>query len=127
FSSTASLDIIKSFFPTMSAKTAVKVGRISTIIFGIAAMLLAFKAPSILMLLLFADLVAAAAVVPVIAGLFHSKITGNLATIGTILGIVLGLPLFFMNESLYSFVVAIVASSLVVFIGGSFSKQTFDF
>jgi Na+/proline symporter len=127
FASTASLDIMKSFFPNMSSENAVKAGRIATIIFGVGAMLVAFKAPSILQLLLLADLVASAAVVPVIAGLFHSKITGGMATAGTILGMIVGLPLFLMGESLYSFLAAIIVSSLIVFIGGSISKKTYNF
>nr|WP_280518709.1 hypothetical protein [Lederbergia wuyishanensis] len=127
FSSTASLDIIKSFAPNMTAKQSVKIARIATIIFGVGAMLVSFKAPSILLLLLFADLAAAAAVVPVIAGLYNRHISGKGAAIGTLLGLVVGLPLYLMQEYLYSFIAAIVVSSLVVFVFGKISKSTYNF
>lgn len=127
FSSTASLDIIKSFFPKMSAKASVKTARIATILFGVGAMLVAFNAPSILFLLLFADLVAAAAVVPVIAGLYCSYISGRIATIGTLLGLLIGLPMFIMQQHLYSFLAAVIVSSLFVFIVGRFFNASYDF
>ena len=127
FSSTASLDIVKSLMPNMDAKAAVKVARISTIVFAVGAMLVAFQAPSILQILLFADLAAAAAVVPVIAGLYNRKISGKLAATGTISGLVLGIPLYLMGENLFSFLVAAIISSLIVFIGASFSKTGYNF
>jgi len=127
FSSIASLDIIKSFMPNLSPEKAVLVGRISTIVFGVGAMLVAFKAPSILFLLLTADLVAAAAVIPVIAGLFSPNISGNAAATGTILGILLGLPLFINSKNLLSFVTAIIVSSAVIFAYAKISPAKFDF
>ena len=127
FSSTASLDIIKSFFPSMTAKKSVSVARIATIIFGVFAMIVAFQAPSILKLLLFADLVAAAAVVPVIAGLYKATISGKVAATGTILGMIAGLPLYFMNQSLYSFLAAIFVSTIIVFASSARATSAFDF
>ncbi|MEC5425916.1 hypothetical protein QGM71_20910 [Virgibacillus sp. C22-A2] len=127
FSSTASLDIVKSLMPNMDSKAAVKVARISTIIFAVAAMLVAFQAPSILQILLFADLVAAAAVVPVIAGLYHKRISGKLATGGTIFGLIIGVPLYLMGQYLNSFIVAILISSLIIFIGARFTKTGYNF
>lgn len=127
FSSSASLDIIKSFIPNMSAKASVKTARIATILFGVGAMLVSFKAPSILQLLLFADLVAAAAVVPVIAGLYKSYVSGKVAAIGTIAGLLVGLPLYFMQENLLSFLAAIFVSSFFVFVVGRFFRISYDF
>jgi len=127
FSSIASLDIIKSFMPNLAPEKAVFVGRISTIVFGVGAMLVAFKAPSILFLLLTADLVAAAAVIPVIAGLFSPNISGSAAAAGTILGILLGLPLFLNNQNLLSFTTAIIVSSAVIFAYAKISPAKFDF
>jgi SSS family solute:Na+ symporter len=127
FSSIASLDIIKSFMPNLAPEKAVLVGRISTVVFGVGAMLVAFKAPSILFLLLTADLVAAAAVIPVVAGLFSPNISGNAAALGTILGILIGLPLFLNNQHLLSFVTAIIVSSAVIFVYAKISPARFDF
>ena len=127
FSSMASLDIIKSFMPNLAPEKAVLVGRISTVVFGVGAMLVAFKAPSILFLLLTADLVAAAAVIPVVAGLFNANISGNAAAMGTILGILIGLPLFLNNQHLLSFVTAIIVSSAVIFVYAKIKPAKFDF
>lgn len=90
-------------------------------------MLVAFQAPSILFLLLIADLVAAAAVIPVIAGLFSPHISGKAAALGTILGLLSGLPLFLNNQNLLSFVTAIIVSSGVLFIAAKISPAKFDF
>lgn len=127
FSSIASLDIIKSFMPNLTPHRAVLIARISTIVFGASAMMIAFKAPSILFLLLIADLAASAAVIPVIAGLFSPHISGKAAAIGTILGLVSGLPLFLNHQNLLSFVTAIIVSSLVLFICAKTSPAKFDF
>jgi Na+/proline symporter len=127
FSSIASLDIIKSFLPNLAPEKAVFAARIATIVFGIGAMLVAFKAPSILFLLLIADLAAAAAVIPVIAGLFSPNISGKAAAAGTVLGLLSGLPLFLNNQNLLSFITAIIVSSGVVFIAAKVSPANFDF
>ena len=127
FSSIASLDIIKSLLPDLAPEKAVFVARIATIVFGAGAMLVAFKAPSILFLLLIADLVAAAAVIPVIAGLFSPNISGKAVAAGTVLGLLSGLPLFLNNQNLLSFVTAIIVSTGVVFISARVSPANFDF
>ena len=113
--------------PDLAPEKAVFVARIATIVFGVGAMLVAFKAPSILFLLLIADLVAAAAVVPVIAGLFSPHISGKAAAAGTILGLLSGLPLFLNNRNLLSFVTAIIVSSVVIFIAAKVSPDKFDY
>lgn len=127
FSSIASLDIIKSFMPNLAPKKAVLVARVATIVFGVGAMLVAFKAPSILFLLLIADLAAASAVIPVIAGLFSPNISGKAAAAGTVLGLLSGLPLFLNNQNLLSFVTAIMVSSGVIFVCAKIKPANFDF
>lgn len=127
FSSIFSIDIIKPIFPNMDAKKAVLVAKIGCILLGILGMTVAYFAPSILFLLLLADLLASATVVPVLAGLYSEKISGLIAGIATIVGIVAGLPMFLLGNSLFSFLFALISSSLIILIGHIFGKHEFDF
>lgn len=79
FSSIFSLDIVKSIRPNMDPKKSVLTARIGAIILGILGMAIAYFAPSILFLLLMADLLASAAVVPVIVGLYSPRISADTA------------------------------------------------
>lgn len=127
FSSIFSLDIMKSIKPDMSAEKTVKFARWGALFLGILGMVVAYFAPSILFLLLMADLLASAAVVPVISGLYSSRISGLAAGLATLAGVLAGLPMFLLGNSLYSFLSALLGSTLIVCIGHIFGKKKFDF
>lgn len=127
FSSIISLDIIKSFFPDMTPKTAVLIGRIGILVVGCGGMVVGYFAPSVLFTLLLADLLASAAVIPVLFGLYSSKISGTVAAIATIAGIIAGLPQFIAGATLWSFLLALIVSSLVLFVGSRLFPTDYDF
>lgn len=127
FSSLMAVDVLRPLFPAMDRKKLLSLSRIITIAFGVGAMLLAFRAPSVLFLLLVADLVCSAALIPVFAGLYMKRISGRVAMSATILGIVGGLPLFRAGENLYSFLTAIILSGLTIFIGSRVFPINYDF
>ena len=127
FSSIFSIDIIKSIKPGLEAKKSVLAARIGAVAFGLLGMVVAYFAPSILFLLLMADLLASAAVVPVIVGLYSPKISGTVAALATIAGIVSGLPMFFAGNSLFSFLTALIVSAFIVLIGHFSGKKMFNY
>lgn len=127
FSSIFSIDIIRFFKQDIDAKTSVVTARIGCILLGTAAMVVAYFAPSILFLLLLADLLASAAVVPVVAGLYSARISEKAAAAATIIGIIAGLPMFLAGNSFYSFLTALGSSSVIVLAGHLSGKKDFDF
>lgn len=127
FSSIFSIDIVRTISPNLDAKTSVRVAQVGAVVMGIGGMVVAYFQPSILFLLLLADLLASATVVPIIAGLYSPKITGNMAAVATIAGIVAGLPMFIAGKSLYSFLSALLVSSAIILLSHLFSKKTFSF
>lgn len=127
FSSIFSIDIVKPLYPTISPKGAITAARIGSVIFGILAMVVAYFAPSILFLLLTADLLASAAVIPVLCGLFSTRVSGTAAAIATLAGIACGIPMFIAKLNLQSFATALLVSGIVVFIFSKTSKYEYDF
>ncbi len=126
FSSIFSIDIIKPIFPKLSSKSALVWARLSSILFGIFAMYIASFTPSILFLLLAADLLACATVVPLLVGLYKERVSGTAAAMGTLLGIVCGLPLYIYKVYFLSFVVALLTSSAFVLIAAYRSNYKYD-
>lgn len=127
FSSIFSIDIVRTFAPQLDAKRSVRAAQIGAIVLGICGMVVAYFAPSILFLLLLADLLASAAVVPIIAGLYSPKISGVMAAVATITGILAGLPMFLAGKSLYSFLSALAASAVIILIAHFTGKRNFDY
>lgn len=127
FSSIFSLDIVKTVSPTMKPETSIRVARIGSILMGVAGLVVAYFQPSILFLLLLADLLASATAVPVVVGLYLKKANGTWAAIGTTAGIVAGLPMFIAGNSLWSFLTALLVSSGIVIISSLFCKKEYDF
>lgn len=127
FSSIFSFDIVRVIKPSITAKQAVTAGRLGVLLFGLLGMVIAYQAPSILFLLLLADLLACATVVPIICGLYSAKINGVAAFVACAVGIVAGLPMFFAGQSLWSFLTALLASALITAGCAMFSKQRYDF
>ena len=77
--------------------------------------------------LLLADLLASAAVVPTITGLYSKRISGTAAALATIAGIAVGLPFYVMGESFTSFSLALAVSTVITIIGHIACKKEFDF
>lgn len=127
FSSIFSIDIVRTFAPQLDAKRSVRAAQIGAVVLGIGGMVVAYFAPSILFLLLLADLLASATVVPIIAGLYSPRISGVMAAVATIVGILAGLPMFLAGKSLYSFLSALAASSLIILAAHITGKRRFDY
>ena len=127
FSSLFSIDIVKSISPNLDEKKAVRVARIGAIIMGLAGMTIAYFQPSVLFLLLLADLFASATVFPIIGGLYLPKVSGIMAAIATIAGIIAGLPMFIAGNSLFSFLLALVVSTLITILANAFGTKKFDY
>lgn len=122
-----SLDIVKPLKPNISAGKAMSIGRIGVMVCGVAAMIVAYFEPSILMLLLTADLLATAAIIPVMVGLYSRRVSGIWAAAATICGILAGLPLFGQYSNLYSFLLAMGTSGLIVVVGHFAGKKEYNF
>lgn len=127
FSSIFSIDIVKMVKPNLSAEKAVLAGRIGVVLFGIAGMALAYRAPSILFLLLLSDLLSCATVVPIIGGLYFKKVSGLGALIACLVGIGAGLPMFLAGKNLWSFLTALLASAFITVIWALLAKKSFNF
>lgn len=127
FASIISLDIVKPLKPNISAGKAMSIGRIGVMVCGVAAMIVAYFEPSILMLLLTADLLATAAIIPVMVGLYSRRVSGIWAAAATICGILAGLPLFGQYSNLYSFLLAMGTSGLIVVVGHFAGKKEYNF
>ncbi|WP_297564505.1 sodium:solute symporter family transporter [uncultured Arcanobacterium sp.] len=127
FSSIFSFDVVRVLKPQISPQQAVLAGRIGVVLFGVLGMLVAYRAPSILFLLLLADLLACAAVVPIIGGLYLRRIGGMGAFIACAVGIVSGIPMFLSGQNLWSFLTALGTSTAITLLWALFSKKEFDF
>lgn len=127
FSSLFGIDVVKGFKPDISPKDAVLAGRIGVVLFGIAGMAVAYQAPSILFLLLLADLLSCAMVFPIIAGLWTGRLNGTGAAVASVLGIAAGIPMFIAGQSLWSFLTALGTSVVVTLIWSAIARTNFDF
>ncbi len=126
FASIVSIDIVKPLKNDISTKQMVTVGRIGAIIIGLAGLAITYTEPSVLQTLLLADLLAAAAVVPTLIGLYSKRLSGTGAAIATLAGIAIGMPYYLMGNSLNSFGFALILSTVVVVIFIKFGKGEFD-
>ena len=127
FSALFGIDIVKGIKPDISPKGAVLAGRLGVIGFGICGMALAYQAPSILFLLLLADLLACAMVFPIIAGLYTGRLNGVGAAVASVLGILAGTPMFLAGQSLWSFLTALAISVVVTLLWSTIQKTNYDF
>lgn len=127
FSSLFGIDVVKTIKPDISAKASVTAGRVGVIGFGIIGMAVAYQAPSILFLLLLADLLACAMVFPIIAGLYTGRLNGTGAAVSSVLGIAAGLPMFIAGQSLWSFLTALAVSVVVTVGWSAVARTNYDF
>jgi Na+/proline symporter len=87
----------------------------------------AYSEPSVLKTLLLADLLASAAVVPTLLGLYSKRVNGTGAAIATLCGIAAGMPFYIRGTSLPSFGLALIVSTVIVLVTTAFSKTEFDY
>ncbi|MBE9102664.1 sodium:solute symporter family transporter [Vacuolonema iberomarrocanum] len=133
-------DLIR-LFPALQVRGLLRASRVLTIAFGIPAILIAARGFDVLYLFLLADLVCAGAFVPVIVGLYSTRLTQRVALTASLVGIVGGalffpapdfsawLPLPGNGDLLVSFAIAALLSSLLVWLGIIFfpAAHAFDF
>ena len=131
FASIISIDVARPYAKyknkTLTDHNAVVIGRIGAIVVGAAGLIVAYFEPSVLKTLLLADLLASAAVVPTLLGLYSKKVTGTGAAVATLCGIAIGMPFYIKGSSLPSFGFALLVSTAIVLVSMKFSKKDFDF
>jgi Na+/proline symporter len=79
--------------------------------------LIASKGFSVLYLFLLADLLCAGLVFPLFFGLYNKRLSQGVAIIASLSGILTGLPFFLANKMLLAFILPIVVSMVLVFVG----------
>lgn len=122
-----SVDIVPRIDPNRTGDSLLRTARIITFLITVIGIGIALTRPSVLFLLLRADLLAAATVVPVLLGLYTPKLGGKAAFAGAILGIIGGIPFFLQENYLFSFSTAIVVSSLVCVVLIVVAPADFDY
>ncbi|MEO0352253.1 MAG: Na+/proline symporter [Cyanobacteria bacterium P01_A01_bin.15] len=134
-SSVFTLDLIR-LLPDPSASKVLTVSRILTILVGVPAIAIASQGYSVLYLFFVADLICAAALFPMLYGLYSRHITGINAFVSSLVGMVAGL-LFFQKpdfaplfpavpgsaDLLHSFVAALIVSTVITLIWTAVVKQ----
>jgi Na+/proline symporter len=122
-----SVDIVPRIDPDRTGDDLLRVARVITVIIAALGIAIALSRPSVLFLLLRADLLAAATVVPVLLGLYTAKLGGIAAFSGALVGILSGIPWFLRENYLFSFSTALVVSSVVCVVWLTVSPADFDF
>lgn len=124
---------LRQAFPSLSPDTLLTVARWTTVGLAVPVFAIAAQGYSVLYLFLLADLVCAAAVVPVFGGLFSSRLTNRAALIGTCAGLTTGGLLFpapgaAQPALLPAFAAALLVPALVALpISAFFPETPFDF
>lgn len=113
------------------ASSPLAASRISAILIAVPVWWIASQGYSVLYLFLVADLICAAAVFPVFAGLFSTRHGERAAMIALLCGLVAGAalfpdPAFTRGHLLWSFVAAVGASGVAIAVGGFGSTRRFD-
>lgn len=119
------LDLIR-LFPRMRSPNLLRISRILTVAVGIPAILIASQGYGVLYLFLLADLVCAGVFLPILLGLYSRRLSGAMAVVSSVSGIVAG-ALFFPKpdyspwlnipwggDLLVSFIAPIVVSGTVM-------------
>lgn len=101
-----------------------KIARIITVLLVFASTLLASKGYSVLYLFLVADLVCAGVFVPLFWGLFDENLSENISILAAILGVSSGIPSFIANNLLIAFLLPIIFSSVICFLGSTIKNRT---
>jgi len=107
------VDVVPLFDADRSGPELLRVARILTVVIAVVGVAIAATGPSVLFLLLRADLLASATVGPILIGLYTSRLGGTAAFTAAVLGIVAGVPWFLASNYLYSFGGALLVSNAV--------------
>ncbi|MFB6161224.1 MAG: sodium:proline symporter [Haloferacaceae archaeon] len=107
------VDIYPRVRPSLSGDRLLRAARVTTFLIAVVGVGVALTEPSVLFLLLRADLLASATVVPVLVGLYTPRLGGRGALLGALGGIAGGVPFFLAGNYLYSFTTAIAVSAVV--------------
>lgn len=119
------LDLTR-LFPAMQPTNLLQTSRVLAAGVGVIAIAIAAQGHNVLYLFLLADLVCAGALIPVIAGLYSRRLTGNVAVLASLTSIGSGALFFpkpdfspwialpFAGDLLVSFAVPIVVSAVIV-------------
>ena len=115
----------------LSHKSLVGIGRWFTVVLAGLAILVSTKGYSVLYLFLVADLVCVGAAFPVFYGMYAKRLSGKGALLASITGIIIGAyffpnPDFTRGNLFWSFLAALIASSILSVFLGLFGKR-FDF
>jgi len=122
-----SVDIVPRLDPDRTGDDLLRVARIITVVIAIVGIGISLTRPSVLFLLLRADLLAAATVGPVLIGLYTARLGGIAAFVGAALGIAAGIPWFLEANYLYSFASAILVSTAICLAAMYVRPADFDF
>jgi Na+/proline symporter len=124
---------LRQVLPALSGNTLLRVARWTTAALAVPVFAIAAQGISVLYLFLVADLVCAAAVVPVFGGLWTGRLTNRAALLGTAAGLLAGGLLFpppgaAQPALLPAFTAALLVPALVALPISAFSRTTaFDF
>lgn len=121
------VDIVPHFDDSLSGDSLLRVARIITFAIAVLGVGIALTEPSVLFLLLRADLLASATVVPVLVGLYTPRLGGKAAFGGALLGILGGIPWFLAGNYLFSFTTALGVSAIVCGLAIAFTPAAYDF
>jgi len=122
-----SVDIVPRIDPDRTGDELLRTARIITFLITVIGIGIALTRPSVLFLLLRADLLAAATVVPVLLGLYTPRLGGKAAFAGALLGIIGGIPFFLQENYLFSFSTALLVSTVVSILAIQFAPADFDY
>ncbi len=122
-----SVDIVPRIDPNRTGDDLLRTARIITFFITVISIGIALTRPSVLFLLLRADLLAAATVVPVLLGLYTPKLGGKAAFAGAVLGILGGIPFFLRENYLFSFSTALIVSSVICVVLILVAPADFDY
>lgn len=120
--SLASTDVSR-FRPRYSKQALLRWSKITTIILAAPAIYIAAQGFSVLYLFLLADLICAAAAVPVFLGLYSGRPSGHRALIASAAGLSVGVIFFVQNELLLAFLAAFFLPALISFATLFFGKK----
>ncbi len=122
-----SVDIVPRLDPDRTGDDLLRTARIITFVITVLGIGIALTRPSVLFLLLRADLLAAATVVPVLLGLYTPRLGGKAAFGAALLGIIGGIPFFLQENYLFSFSTALVVSSFICLLMIVVAPADFDY
>lgn len=120
---------LRQALPTLSADTLLRMARWTTVGLAVPVFAIASQGYSVLYLFLVADLVCAAAIVPVFGGLLSARLTNRSALLGTCAGLLAGGLLFpapgaAQPALLPAFAAALLVPALVAIPTGLLSEKT---